>query len=117
MKRVVRIFLWVLGAVFAVAAALTFYEVTVFTFRTEASALELAKIQFVNVCAREGINPTEFSSPQRIERKDRAYEFVWTNSSNGDQILALTSYLPLGSEAWLVRGEDMRAIKDRLKMK
>jgi len=88
----------------------------VFALSSEASALDLAQVQFVNVCAENRLDPTEFSGPQRIVRQDRAYEFVWRNPSSGDEIRALTSYLPTGAEAWLLRGEDTRAIKDRFKL-
>jgi hypothetical protein len=117
MKRLTRIFSWVLGGLVATIAAIALYEVMVFALSNEASALGLANVEFINLCAKNGLNPTEFGGPQRIERQDRAYEFVWKNPSNGDEIGALTGYLPVGAEAWLLRGEDMRAIKNRFKLK
>lgn len=116
MKRSLRIFAWLLGGLFAVIAALASYEIMVFALSSEGSALDLAKVQFANVCAENRLDPKEFSAPQRIARQDRAYEFVWRNPSSGDEIRALTSYLPTSAEAWLLRGEDMRAIKDRFKL-
>ena len=117
MKRPLRVFAWVLGALSAIVAAIALYEIMVFTLSTKAGALDLAKLAFVTECTRNGLNPTEFGDPQRIERQDRAYEFVWKNPSNGDEIRALVAYLPVSAEALLLRGEDMRAIKDRFKLK
>jgi hypothetical protein len=117
MKRLLRIFAWVLGGLFAIIAVIALYEIMVFSLSNEASALDAARVEFVKECTRNGLNPTEFGDPQRIERQDRAYEFVWKNRSRGDEIRALVSYFPAGAEAWLIRGEDMRAIKDRFKIK
>jgi hypothetical protein len=116
MKRLVRTFTWLLGGLFAVIAVIAAYEIMVFALSDEASALVLARVQFVNVCTENSLDPAEFGAPRRVARQDGAYEFVWRNSSSGDEIRALTSYLPTGAEAWLLRGEDMRAIKDRFKL-
>ncbi|WP_291870104.1 hypothetical protein [Bradyrhizobium sp.] len=116
MKRLLRIFAWALGGLFAIISAIALYEIMIFAFSSEARALDVAKVEFVKECTRNGLNPTEFGDPKRIKRQDRAYEFVWKNPSNGDEIGALVGYLPAGAEAWLVRGEDIRAIKDRFKL-
>jgi hypothetical protein len=116
MKRLIRISSRAVGGLFAIIAAIALYEIGIFSLSNEASALDMAKVEFVNMCAKHGLDPTEFSSPQRIERHDRAYEFVWKNPTSGDEISALASYLPVGAEAWLLRGEDMRAIKNRFKL-
>jgi hypothetical protein len=116
MKRLLQIFAWVLGGLFCIIAAIAFYEIVVFAQSNEASAQVMAKVEFLNVCERKGLNPTEFSGRQRIQRQDRAYEFVWKNPSNGDEIRALASYLPVGAEAWLLRGEEIRAINERFKL-
>jgi hypothetical protein len=117
MKRLTRIFSWVLGGLVATIAAIALYEFMVFALSNEASAMGLANVEFINLCAKNGLNPTEFGGPQRIECHDRAYEFVWKNPTSGDEIRALASYLPMGADAWLLPGEEMRAIKDRYKLK
>jgi hypothetical protein len=116
MKTLLRILRWIFGGFISIIAAIAFYEALVFAQSNEASALLMARGEFLNVCERNGLNPTEFSGPRRIQRRDRAYEFVWKNPSNGDEIGALASYLPVGAEAWLLRGEEMRGIKERFKL-
>ncbi|MFH1345154.1 MAG: hypothetical protein ABIL01_28710 [Pseudomonadota bacterium] len=117
MKRLMRISSWAVRSLFAIIAALTLYEIIVFSLRNEASAQDMAKVEFVNECVRHGLDPTKFTGPQRIERHDRAYEFVWKNPKNGDEIGALVAYLPVRADAWLLTGEEMRAIKERFKLK
>jgi hypothetical protein len=114
-KRLLRLFTWVLGGLLAIIAAIALYEITLFAFSSEANALDAAKVAFIRECTRTGLNPTEFGDPQRIERQDRAYEFVWKNPSSGDEIRALVSHLPGGAEAWLmclVRGHGRHLLGD-----
>jgi hypothetical protein len=117
MKRLAKLLGWAFAGVFTVIAALALWEVFIFISSDEASALKLANREFVSVCAREKLNSNDFKAPERVMRKDRAYEFVWRNPTSGDEILALTSYLPEGAEAWLVRGEEIRSIKERFHLK
>ena len=107
MKSLAKLLAWAFGGVFSVVAALAFWEIFIFVSSDEASALRLANREFVSVCTREKLNSNDFKGPERVIREDGAYEFIWRNPANGNEILALTSYLPLGAEAWLVRGEDL----------
>ena len=117
MKQLLRILAFGIGGLFAIIATTMTYEIVVFSLSNETRAVDLARREFVNVCKRNGLNTTDFESPLRVERPDGAYEFVWKNPSNGDEIRGLANYLPVGAEAWLLRGEDTRAIKDRFKTK
>jgi hypothetical protein len=104
MKRPLRILLWIAGGLLAVILGLAIHEVVIFATSTEASAREQAKADFLSECARSGVNPNEFTGPQRIKSPGTTYGFVWVNSSNGDQIATMVQYLPAGVESWLVRG-------------
>jgi len=104
MKLPLRILLWIAGGLLFVIVGLAVHEVVIFATSTETSAREQAKADFLSECARSGLNPNEFTGPQRIKSPGRTYGFVWVNSSNGDQIATMVQYLPAGVESWLVRG-------------
>lgn len=101
MKRPLRILLWVLGGLLAIVLGLVVHEVVIFAVSTEASARDEAKRDFLNECARRGLDPKEFIGPQRIKSPERTYAFVWTNQSNGKQIATMVLYFPAGVESWL----------------
>lgn len=109
MKRTVRISLWFLGGLLAIAVGLVAHEVVIFAVRTEASAQDEAKRDFLGECARRGLNPNEFTGPQRIKSPERTFGFVWTNPSNGEQIATMVRYFPAAVESWLSRGEKFTA--------
>jgi hypothetical protein len=101
MKRTARILLWVVGGLFAIVLGLVAKEVVIFATSSEASARDEAKRDFLSECARRGLDPNEFTGPQRIKSPRETYGFVWTNPSNGNQIATMVQYFPAGVESWL----------------
>ena len=110
MKRVKRIFfrmlLWTAAGLLMIVLVLVGQEVVTFTTRTELGAQYSAKQDFLRECARRGLNPSEFTGPQRIKSPEGTYGFVWANPSNGDQIATMVRYLPAGVESWLIGGKE-----------
>jgi hypothetical protein len=99
-----RVLLWIVGIVIAIVLGLAAHEVAIFITSDEAAAREKAEKEFIGECARSGLKPNEFSGPQRIKSPGKTYGFVWTNSSNGDQVATMVRFFPAGVEAWLIRG-------------
>jgi hypothetical protein len=94
---------WILGGLFAIVLGLMAHEAVIFAASTETSAREEAKRDFLSECARRGLDPNEFTGPQRIKSPERTYGFVWTNLSNGMQISTMVRYFPAGVESWLTQ--------------
>jgi len=94
MKRLFRIALWVLAALFVIVITLALNEVLIFASRTEASAQGQAKQDFLSECARRGLNPSEFTGPLRIKSPPGTFGFVWVNPSDGNQIATMVKYFP-----------------------
>jgi len=108
MKRVVRRVLWVVAGLLAIVVVLVVDEVFIFATRTEASAQDTARQDFLRECGRNGFDPNEFNGPVRVQSPPRTFGFVWVNPSNGNQIATMVSYLPAGVESWLARQQDGR---------
>jgi hypothetical protein len=106
MKRHMRILLWVVGGLFAIVLGLVANEVVIFVASTEMGARDEAKRDFVSECARRGLDPNEFTGPQRIKSPDRTYGFVWENPLSGNQIATMVRYFPAGVESWLIRDKE-----------
>jgi hypothetical protein len=105
MKRLAHIFLWVSGGLFAVVLVVLAQEIFIFVGSTETSAREQAKGDFLHECARDRLDPNEFTGPQRVKSPERTYGYVWRNPSKGMQILTLVRYFPAGVESWQLQGD------------
>lgn len=99
-----RVVLWIVGILVAILLGLVAHEVAIFVKSNEATAREEAKQEFIRECTRSGLNPDEFVGPQRIKSPEKTFGFVWTNSSNGDQVATMVRFFPAGVESWLIRG-------------
>ena len=110
MRRSARITLWLLAGLFACVLCVAASEVVNYVSGSEASAAQIARQDFLRECARRGLDPNEFTGPQRIKSPVMTYGFVWVNSSRGSQIATMVKYLPSGVESWLSRQQDGRFV-------
>jgi hypothetical protein len=94
------------GGLLAIALVVVVQEVVIFATSTESSARDEAKRDFISECARRGLSPNEFTGPQRIKAPQATYGFVWTNPSNGNQIVTMVRFFPAGAESWLIDGKE-----------
>ena len=100
------VWLCLAGGLLVIPLGLAVQEVVIFSTSNETSARILVNQEFLDECARRGLDPTEFKGPLRIKSPERTYGYVWTNPSSGDQIATMVRYFPAGVESWLIRGKE-----------
>jgi hypothetical protein len=106
MRRSVRITLWILVGLLTCVLAVAVNEVVTYVLSSEASAEDAARQDFLRECARQGLDPNEFTGPQRIKSPPKTYGFVWINASKRSQVATMVKYFPAGVESWLSLQKD-----------